>query len=127
MNYRVTLPFPPSELMPNNKNGRHWAVTHKAKLKAREDAYFLTLQAGWRGADVSNGIKVTFYLPDKRRRDNDNLLAASKPALDGFAKAIGVDDSNFNPLLIVRVDKVDKKNEKNNGDEEPARMEIERL
>ena len=36
------------------------------------------------------------------RGDRDNLLAASKRGLDMVAKALGVDDSQFEPILIRR-------------------------
>ena len=38
--------------------------------------------------------------PDRRHRDLDNLLAASKPIIDGMAQALGVDDSRFKPILV---------------------------
>lgn len=40
--------------------------------------------------------------PDRRARDRDNLLAASKPSLDGIADALGVNDARFNPVIIRR-------------------------
>lgn len=114
---KVVLPFPDSKLMPNRAHGQHWSVTKRAKDRAWHDAYLLTQQAGWQGVQIE-GLKITYYTPDKRKRDTDNLLAASKSALDGFAKAVGLDDSNFNPLLVVRVDGVGKAK---------ARMEVELL
>lgn len=98
----LVLPFPDAVLMPNNSQGKHWTVTRPARNKAKSDAFYLTKQAGWQGRDISGSLKITFYCPDKRKRDTDNLLAAMKPALDGVAQAIGVDDSNFKPLLIDR-------------------------
>lgn len=92
--------------------------TAKAKKQANFDAYILTRDAGWKGLDVSKGLKLTIFTPDKRRRDTDNLLAALKHSLDGVAKGVGVDDTNFNPLLIERVDGVGKLR---------ARVEVERL
>lgn len=102
--------------MPNRKNGQHWAVTQTAKNKAKSDAFYLTKAHG--AIDVSNGLKITFYTPDKRRRDVDNLLASLKPALDGFSEALGIDDSNFNPILLSKVVGVGK---------QQARVEIEGL
>ncbi|WP_034855341.1 hypothetical protein WMO13_06640 [Ignatzschineria larvae DSM 13226] len=112
----VVLPFPDPKLMPNRKNGQHWAVTNKIKNKAINDAYYITKSSDL--ISVENGLQITFYAPTNHRRDNDNLLAAMKPYLDGFAKALGIDDTNFNPLVIKRVDGVGKKN---------ARVEIEGL
>ena len=47
-------------------------------------------------------LDITFIQPDKRRRDRDNLLAAMKSGLDGLAQALGVDDSEFEPVTIRR-------------------------
>jgi hypothetical protein len=96
---KITLPYPNSALMPNRKNGRHWASAQKAKVKARQEAYLLSGSLNYTGG----GLKITFYTPDARKRDLDNLLAAMKPALDGMAQAIGVDDALFRPLLIDKV------------------------
>lgn len=98
----LVLPFPDPVLMPNESQGKHWAVTRPARNKAKSDAFYLTKQAGWQGRDVSGCLKVMFYCPDRCKRDLDNLIHAMKPALDGVAQAIGIDDSNFKPLLIDR-------------------------
>lgn len=95
----LVLPFPNSVLMPNRSMGKHWTVTRPARNKAKSDAFYLTKQAGWQGRDVSGCLKITFYCPDRRKRDLDNLVHAMKPALDGVARAIGIDDSNFKPQL----------------------------
>ena len=95
----LVLPFPDAALMPNKSLGKHWTVTRPARNKAKSDAFYLTKQAGWQGRNVSGCLKITFYCPDRRKRDLDNLVHAMKPALDGVAQAIGIDDSNFKPLL----------------------------
>jgi crossover junction endodeoxyribonuclease RusA len=38
---------------------------------------------------------MTFCPPTNRARDLDNLIASMKPALDGMAAALGVNDSTF--------------------------------
>jgi hypothetical protein len=45
---------------------------------------------------------ITFFQPDKRKRDRDNLLSAAKPQLDGVADALGINDFHFNPVTIRR-------------------------
>ena len=96
---KIILPYPNPALMPNRKNGHHWATTQQAKAKARQEAYLLSGSLKYTGG----GLKITFFTPDARKRDLDNLLAAMKPALDGMAQAIGVDDALFHPLLIDKV------------------------
>ena len=40
-------------------------------------------------------LSITFYPPDRRKRDLDNMLASIKAGLDGLSDAIGIDDSDF--------------------------------
>lgn len=102
----ITLPWPPAELNPNSRNGRHWGQTHSAKVKYLADCRVLTLQAmraaGWIPPVGTLPLVITFAQPDKRRRDRDNLLAAIKSGLDGVSQALGVDDQHFDPITIRR-------------------------
>ena len=101
----VVLPFPDRRLNPNSSKGTHWAATVALRKKARSDAAYLTREAcaGQRfqpGQELA--LVITFVQPDRRSRDRDNLLAASKPMLDGVADALGVNDSQFEPVTIRR-------------------------
>lgn len=40
-------------------------------------------------------FSIEFCPPDRRRRDDDNMLAAFKVGRDGVADALGVDDNKF--------------------------------
>lgn len=40
-------------------------------------------------------LSIEFCPPDKRRRDDDNMLASFKSGRDGVADALGVDDNKF--------------------------------
>lgn len=100
----IKLPFPAKELMPNQKNGKHWGATHAIKTSQRDTAFYLTMdQTG--GRDFFKGsdnipISLLYLMPDNRHRDCDNMLAASKAMLDGVAQALGIDDKRFKPVLI---------------------------
>lgn len=103
---RLTLPLPSPALNPNKRN--HWAVTSTAKKVEREQAHALTLQ--WLGAGrfydkptLGDHLKITYHLPGNRKRDADNLLAASKAAIDGMADALRINDNVFNPITVERV------------------------
>lgn len=100
----IELPFPPAELSPNRKNGRHWGATHAVKVTYRETCWALALKAvrGFVPPAGDLALRLTFVQPDKRRRDRDNLLASAKAGLDGLAAALKVDDSRFEPLTISR-------------------------
>jgi crossover junction endodeoxyribonuclease RusA len=100
----IRLPFPARELFPNRKNGKHWAATNSTKESQRQAAYWLTKEAmqtakaQWPEGNIP--LSLVYLTPDKRKRDADNMLAASKALLDGMAKALNVDDSRFKPILV---------------------------
>ena len=91
---RVELPWPHRWLHPNART--HWAQKATAAKNARRTACYTALEAGARGmaADALD-IAITFYPPDKRRRDVDGMLSSVKSYLDGIADVVGVDDSNW--------------------------------
>ena len=100
----IKLPFPDAELFPNRKNGAHYRKTKEVKDKQRDDAFSLTKQAA-RAYQVPTGhipLSIVFVEPSAHHRDLDNMLAAAKAAIDGMAKALGVDDKVFQPVLIDR-------------------------
>lgn len=100
----IKLPFPAPELFPNRKNGKHWTVTSTVKTAQKDAAYLLTKQAmHTTKSEFPEGsipLSLVYLTPDKRKRDADNMLAASKALLDGMAQALGVDDSRFKPILV---------------------------
>jgi crossover junction endodeoxyribonuclease RusA len=104
----VELPFPPADLFPNRKNGRHWSSTSEIKSNASMCAYTLTYQAvsrykgEWYPLTGDIPMTLTFIAPDKRHRDLDNMLAACKAYLDGVATALTVNDKQFGPILLKR-------------------------
>jgi crossover junction endodeoxyribonuclease RusA len=56
-------------------------------------------------APVTTGrlhLWLDFYAPDKRRRDDDNMIASFKAGRDGIADALGVDDHRFICHTFVR-------------------------
>ena len=53
------------------------------------------------GPDDVLRVTLTFYPPNKRDRDWDNLLASMKSGLDGLADGLGVNDSLFRPAIEV--------------------------
>jgi crossover junction endodeoxyribonuclease RusA len=107
MSLIVRLPWPDPSLMPNRKNGTHWT-----KTKAAKDAQRLAGKVCTQAALQVTGpqewkeripLSLLYVMPDKRHRDADNLLAASKAILDGMAEALGVDDRRFGPILLDKV------------------------
>jgi crossover junction endodeoxyribonuclease RusA len=93
----VTLPWPDRRLSPNARV--HWSKKARVSKRARKDAFILTCSAiQLNPLDMLGDtlpLHITFRPKDRRRRDEDNLIASMKPYLDGIAQALGVDDSRF--------------------------------
>ena len=95
--YQVTLPWPPKELSPNQSQKIHWAKKNRI-AQGYKSACLWACIAAKLTSPVAEGkihVWIDFYPPDRRRRDEDNAIAAMKHGLDGVAQAIGVDDSRF--------------------------------
>jgi crossover junction endodeoxyribonuclease RusA len=92
----VILPWPPKELNPNSRN--HWAKTAKFKKSYRQICWALALEAKIRVSTTGEDpilLGITFFPPDRRGRDTDNMFAAMKAGLDGIADALQVNDKRF--------------------------------
>lgn len=96
---QIELPWPNSRLSPNARV--HYQVLAKEKKAAKEQAYYLVRQQVKKIPFLPEGnipISITFYPPDKRRRDDDNCIASCKALRDGVALALCVDDFRFRPV-----------------------------
>jgi crossover junction endodeoxyribonuclease RusA len=90
----IVLPWPPSILSPNARS--HWAARAKYAKAYRRACWALTLEAKLPPTPAGRvRIAIEFVPPDRRCRDLDNMLAATKPGLDGLADALGVNDRRF--------------------------------
>lgn len=98
----VRLPWPDRALFPNARGGRHWASFQRQKEVARNAGYFAAKSVLARVPALPERVPVsiTFYAPNRIRRDIDGMHGAIKHHLDGIAKALGVDDSAFRPVTI---------------------------
>jgi len=95
----VKLPWPPKELSPNST--LHWSKTAKKKKEYRTACWALALESKLKApeGDGKIEIEITFYPPDKRHRDADNMVASIKAGLDGIADALRVNDKRFLPVF----------------------------
>lgn len=88
------LPWPDRRLSPNARE--HWATLARVKKAAKHTAYYTALEAGLGKIETDTlKVKYSFFPPDNRARDLDNIIASLKAAADGLAMAIGVDDSKW--------------------------------
>ena len=90
----LELPFPPSELSPNDR--KHWANKQDAKKQFKHDCYFMacTKRPNY---TKETGIILIFHPPDGIHRDLDNMLASMKYGLDMVADAWKINDRLFRP------------------------------
>lgn len=94
----LTIPWPPKDLSPNARV--HWSVRRKAVKTYRDACFWATKQlmalGGWQNLpDGDLHLWIDFYPPDRRHRDDDNMLAAFKSGRDGIADALGINDKRF--------------------------------
>jgi len=95
----IIFPWPPKELSPNRS--LHWTKKAKYKKMYREACWVLTLESQVKiNASGKIPITVTFYPPDKRHRDADNMVASIKAGLDGLADGLKVNDRLFMPTFV---------------------------
>jgi hypothetical protein len=91
---QIQLPWPNKDLSPNARI--HWAKKAKAAKAAKQVGHLCALESkiavDWEG---EIHLWITFYPPDRRARDDDNLIASFKNYRDGIAQALGVDDKRF--------------------------------
>lgn len=92
---RIELPWPHRDLQPNSRG--HWRKRAAAAKKAKAYAHWATLEQR-RPEPLPTGkllLMIDFVPPDRRRRDDDNLIASFKSYRDGIAQALGIDDARF--------------------------------
>lgn len=91
----VVLPWPPKQLSPNART--HWAVKSKHAKAYRMACFGLCIQAKLEKPETEGRLHLwlDFYPPDRRHRDDDNMIASFKSGRDGIADALGIDDKRF--------------------------------
>lgn len=95
----VTLAWPPQELKPNWRG--HWAAKARKVKQYRHDAYIAAKAASsaqYFGYKGKAQVRCEFCAPDRRQRDEDNLVAAMKAGFDGIADRLGINDRKFHYL-----------------------------
>jgi crossover junction endodeoxyribonuclease RusA len=99
----IMLPWPDKKLSPNARV--HPMALYRAKKKAKGDAKLCARAAAaianrdcgvpWWQSCWRLRVSIVARPKDNRARDEDNLQASLKAALDGVAAALGVNDSRF--------------------------------
>lgn len=98
----VDLPFPPAELNPNKR--LHWAAKSNAVKSYREACMVIASKertSCMRDSGRPINVTITFTVPDRRWRDDDNIIGSFKAGRDGLADALGVNDRRFVTTYII--------------------------
>lgn len=98
----LTLPWPPRALSPNART--HWRKKAPIAKAYKEACWALTKEAGivLPESEGRLALWLDFYPPDRRARDDDNMIASFKSGRDGLALALGIDDKRFRTFPFVR-------------------------
>lgn len=106
---RLVLPWPPKELNPNQR--LHPARKSGFVRRYRNTCWGLTLEAFGTGAgkrlfpgDGVIAVRLDFFPPNRRGRDDDNCESAFKAGRDGVAEALAIDDGRFSVRRRLRVE-----------------------
>ena len=92
---KISLSLPHADISPNSR--KHWRAK-AVKTKEHRARAKLVTQAGILDSvlmELPSTYSLAFFLPDKRKRDDDNLAASCKAYRDGIADALGIDDHNL--------------------------------
>lgn len=95
----LILPWPPAACSPNARG--HWSKKSRAAKGYRAACHLLARQARITAPAGEALLMLEFVPPDRRRRDDDNLLAMFKAGRDGLAEALGIDDNVFTTQIRV--------------------------
>ncbi len=104
----LTLPVPSPMLSPNARP--HYMAKAKVTKQHRQAAALVAMGAlnrnepRWKRASV----QLAWTFPDKRKRDQDNLLARCKAYFDGLRDAGLIDDDSGLTHLPMTIEKGDE-------------------
>ncbi len=91
---------------PNVRVNYHWRKRAKVDKQWKYDTTYAAMEAmnahQWAGnflwPVVNPVVSIVHYLPDKRRRDADNLRAATKNVMDGLVEAGLIRDDSLDEI-----------------------------
>jgi crossover junction endodeoxyribonuclease RusA len=96
----IVFPWPDSRLSPNKRFDRRQLIAVKGE--AKDAAFIITKENKVVVIDADLQLTLTFYPPDRRKRDLDNLYATFKAYQDGMFLALGIDDCKIERVILQR-------------------------
>lgn len=100
---KITFPWFLKELKPNWSG--HYMQKAKAKAIYRSECERITLKEVV-GGYTGNSMRITFYKPNNRHMDLDNMLASIKSGIDGMCDALQINDKQFTEITIIKADRI---------------------
>jgi crossover junction endodeoxyribonuclease RusA len=97
----IKFPYPDKRLSPNSRTDRRWVTS--VRETARQIGFWLVKDAGWKfGGKLPLELTLIVHPPDRRKRDDDNIVSAFKSYRDGMFIALELDDSLVRRLVVER-------------------------
>ena len=87
---KIILPYPDNRLSPNARMNRY--ALSVVKQEARDVGFLAAKSSAVSVVDVDLQLFILIFPPDKRGRDDDNVLASLKSYRDGIFDALGIND-----------------------------------
>lgn len=106
---QITLPWFAKELHAHNTG--HWRSKASAVKSHREMAFLVAKSLRAKPILGKAKIRYFFFVPDKRQRDEANMVQSCKPYCDGIVDSGLIDGDDWTRLTIAGVNvEVDVKN-----------------
>lgn len=111
MDYRIVTPFKRPPLSANEQRRAHYHQQAKAKKEVGDVVQWHAVRQGIKDLRPSV-VTVTWFVPDKRKRDTDGLGPFLKAAVDALRTAGAWPDDHSDWVTETRmvIDKSDMKN-----------------
>lgn len=112
----ILLPWPLPALNPNSRG--HWSKKARAADMYRYTCKLASIEAIQKSGHDTGALQelvkaggdihvfLDFYPPNRRARDDDNIIAAFKSGRDGLADALNIDDQHFRTHPFLHRDEV---------------------
>ncbi len=101
---KVIFPWFLKELKPNWTG--HYMQKAKAKAIYRAECAKLTQSAMNSTKRDYTELHLTFYKPNNRHMDLDNMLSSMKSGIDGMCDALEINDKQFSKITIDRANEI---------------------
>ena len=99
--FALQLDYPDRKLSPNARG--KWILKEEARKLAKVEGYtsaHRAMESQTFELSTAYAVDITFYPPDRRNRDIDNVFSSIKNHLDGACQALGINDKSFKTFTL---------------------------